>query len=101
MGSKTLSLRDNRLKTVTSNKSNRMEFIDETSKDKKEQYVQFTKIVKISSSPVQCTDKLLKNPIRDSDRNCFYVFCRLSLKLSIFYPICIKSFMPIFDNRIP
>jgi hypothetical protein len=48
--------------------------------------------------PVQCREKL-KNP-RDSDRNCFYVFCRLSPKLSIFYPTCIKSFMPIFDHRI-
>jgi hypothetical protein len=52
----------------------------------------------VKKAPVQRTDKL-KNP-RYSDRNCFYVFCRLSRKLSIFYPICIKSFMPIFDHRI-
>jgi hypothetical protein len=31
---------------------------------------------------------------------CFYTFCRLSRKLSIFYSICIKSFMSIFDHRI-
>jgi peptide methionine sulfoxide reductase MsrA len=35
MGSKTLSLRDNRLKSFISNKSNRMEFIDKTYKPKK------------------------------------------------------------------
>jgi hypothetical protein len=38
MGSKTLSLRDNRLKSFTSNKSNLVEFIDKTYKDKKELY---------------------------------------------------------------
>jgi hypothetical protein len=36
MGSKTLSLRDNRLKNFTTNKSNRMKFINETYKNKKE-----------------------------------------------------------------
>jgi hypothetical protein len=36
MGSKTLSLRDNRLRSFTSNKSDRMEFIDETYKHKNE-----------------------------------------------------------------
>jgi hypothetical protein len=36
MGSKTLSLRDNRLKSFISNKSNQVEFIDETYKPKKE-----------------------------------------------------------------
>jgi hypothetical protein len=47
MGSKMLSLRDNRLKSSTSNKRNRMEF---------------TKIVNNPMNP------------RNSDRNCFYVF---------------------------
>jgi hypothetical protein len=37
MGSKMLGLRDNRLKSFTSNKSNRVEFIDETYKNKKMQ----------------------------------------------------------------
>jgi hypothetical protein len=36
MGSKMLSLRDNRLKSSTSNKRNRVEFFDETYKNKKE-----------------------------------------------------------------
>jgi hypothetical protein len=36
MGSKILSLRDNRLKSSTSNKSNRVDFFDETYKNKKE-----------------------------------------------------------------
>jgi hypothetical protein len=31
---------------------------------------------------------------------CFYTFCRLSRELSIFYSICIKSFMSIFDHRV-
>jgi hypothetical protein len=35
MGSKTISMRDNRLKSFTSNKNNRVEFIDETYKQKK------------------------------------------------------------------
>jgi hypothetical protein len=37
MGPKMLSLRDNRLKSSTSNKRNRVEFFDETYKNKKEQ----------------------------------------------------------------
>jgi hypothetical protein len=36
MGSKMLSLRDNRLKSFTSNKRNLVEFFDETYKTKKE-----------------------------------------------------------------
>jgi hypothetical protein len=36
MGSKMLSLRDNRLKSSTSNKRNRVEFFDERYKTKKE-----------------------------------------------------------------
>jgi hypothetical protein len=36
MGSKMLSLRDNRLKSSTSNKRNWVEFFDETYKNKKE-----------------------------------------------------------------
>jgi hypothetical protein len=46
MGSKTLSLPDNRLKSFISNKSNRVKFMDETYKIKRSN-VQFTKIVKI------------------------------------------------------
>jgi hypothetical protein len=36
MGSKMLSLRESRLKSFTSNKRNRVEFFDETYKNKKE-----------------------------------------------------------------
>jgi hypothetical protein len=87
MGSKTVSLRDNQLKSFTSNKSNRVEFIDETYKHKKE----------LCTISPPLFNAQIKNP-RDSDRICFCVFCRLSRKLSIFYPICIDSFMPIFDH---
>jgi hypothetical protein len=55
MESKMHSLRDNRLKSSTSNKRNRMEFFDETKIQRS--YVQFTKIVKISPP---CSD----NPIK-------------------------------------
>jgi hypothetical protein len=43
MGSKMLSLRDNRLKCSTSKRRNRVEFFDETYKNKKELYRLFDK----------------------------------------------------------
>jgi hypothetical protein len=86
MGSKTLSLRDNRLKTTKAIGWNLV-------------YTQKkSKIVKIS--PPLFKAQINKKKSRDLDRNCFYVFCRLSRKLGIFYPICVNSFMFIFDHRI-
>jgi hypothetical protein len=61
MGSKMVSLRDNRLKSSTSNKrNNRVEFFDETYKNKKEFNSQ--KLSKFRP-PVQCTD----NPIKSKE----------------------------------
>jgi hypothetical protein len=98
MGSKTFSLRDK--KSFITNKSNLVEFINETYKHKKELctiYKNCQNFAPFSLFNAQMTPQ--KNT-RDSDRNCFYVFCQLSRKLNVFDPICIKSFMPIFDHRI-
>jgi hypothetical protein len=60
MGSKTLSLRDNRLKNFTTNKSNRMKFINETYKNKKKLCTIY-KNCQNFASPVQSTDDVIKS----------------------------------------
>jgi hypothetical protein len=80
IGSKTVSLRDNQLKSFTSNKSNRIEFIDKTYKHKKEL---------CTISPLLFNAQI-KNP-RDSDRICFCVF------LSIIYLFIILCLVLIIE----
>jgi hypothetical protein len=62
MGSKTLSLRDNQLKSFTRNKSNRVEFIDETYKHKRELCIIYKKWQNFDPPPpVECTDDPIKS----------------------------------------
>jgi hypothetical protein len=61
MGSKMFSLRDNRLKSSTRDKRNRVEFFDETYKNKKELGTIYKN--RQNPPPIQCTD----NPIKSKE----------------------------------
>jgi hypothetical protein len=61
MGSKILSLRDNRVKSSTRNKRNRAEFFDEMYKNKKELSMYNLKKLSKFRRPVQCTDNPIKS----------------------------------------
>jgi hypothetical protein len=60
MGSKTLTLRDNRLKSFTSNKSNWVEFFDETYRHEKELCTIY-KHCQNFAPPIQYTDDPIKS----------------------------------------
>jgi hypothetical protein len=97
IGSKTLSLRDNQQKPK--NNYIRSEFLGFcgviSALNGGRNFDNFCKLYK---APFYfCT---FHQKIRPDSFCCVEIFSRLSRKVSIFDPICIKSFMLIFDHRI-
>jgi hypothetical protein len=73
-----LSLRDNRLKSSTSNKRNQVEFFDETYENKKElNMYNLEKLLKFRP-PVQCSD----NPIKSKEFRSYLIGLRFLFIIS-------------------